>query len=196
MGQRHYRKKWGTAVKLKILIGVLVFLIAVNLATIGSYVYFQMQDRNKLEGVPIPENFRGRFSTPPHLGLDRDQRQQLFEIRMSFEKDTREYSEKIRELRNDIFVAIKDDPISMGRIEEKLEEISKLRMQIEKIAIKKLIEARDYLSPMQRDHLYRFLLKEPPRFNGRAPFQRKQGFMRGKGTIENYNNNNHNKNKE
>ena len=178
--------------KLKILIGILVFLIAVNLATIGSYIYFQTRDHNELRRMHVPEDFREGFS-PPHLGLDHKQRQQLFELRKSFENETREYTENIRELREDIFSAIREDTVSLSVIEGKLDEISDLRKQIEKVAIKKLLEAKNHLSPLQRDHLYRFLLAEPPHFNERAPFQRKPGSKRGMGELDKHNTN---KNKE
>ena len=145
--------------KLKILIGVLVFLVAVNLATIGSYIYFRFQHK-PAEFVP---DFPERFSRPPHLDLDRDQMHQLLELRKGFEEDTRQISEEIANVREEIYQILKQDSIQMDVVEEKLHKVAMLRMEIEKIAITKLVEARHYLSPQQVDHLYRFLLMESPR---------------------------------
>lgn len=172
--------------KLKILIGILVFLIVVNLATLGTYIYFRMQaDDDRSPVVPRAYHSPGKFSSPPILRLEPEQRQQLLELRMSLDEDTREYSERIRKLRNDIFMAVKDDSVSMDEIEKKLEEIAELRMQIEKAAISNLLEARRQLSPAQRDHLFRFLLRD---FDGRPPFQRKPGFFREKSELNKNNN--------
>jgi uncharacterized membrane protein len=170
-------------VKLKILIGVLVFLIVVNLATIGSYIYFRVQH----EQAEFVGEFPGRFSRPPDLDLDQKQRQQLLDLRMSFQKDTREISEEIRKTRGEIYQILKQDSVPMATVEEKLRKTANLRMQIEKIAIKKLVEARHYLSPQQMDHLYRFLLMEPPQHMG-PDFRRRPGFLRDRDQIKNFNN--------
>lgn len=170
--------------KLKILIGVLVFLIVVNLATIGSYIYFRMQHK-QVEFIP---DFPERFSRPPHLDLDREQRQQLLDLRMSFEKDTREISEEIRKTRREIYEILKQDTVSMDIVEEKLGQVASLRMQIERIAIKKLVVARNYLSPQQMDHLYRFLLMESPQQMRRDP-GRKPSILRDRDQLRNFNNN-------
>lgn len=179
--------------KLKILVGILIFLIVVNLATIGSYIYFRMEGRSDRILRFRDNNFPGRFQKPPHLDLDREQMHQLLELRMSFERDTRELSEKIRTLREDIFQMLKSDSVTMTDIEEKLEGISRLRTQIDKAAINKLIEAQEYLTPIQRDHFLRFLLKAPPELNDQPPFRRRPGFLRDREKPNQLNNNNKNK---
>lgn len=187
MGQHYYREKWRTAVKLKILIGALVFLIVVNLATLGSYIYFRVQHKQ-------PEfvgDFPGRFSRPPHLDLDKEQRRHLFELRKNFEEDTKEISEEIARTREEIYQILKQDSVPMEVVEEKLQKVANLRMQIEKMAIRNLLEARQYLNPQQMDHLYRFLLMGPPQQMG-PDFRRRPGVLRDRDKIKNF----HNKNKE
>jgi uncharacterized membrane protein len=149
-------------VKLKILIGMLVFLIVVNLATIGSYIFFRVQHK-PTEFVP---DFPGRFPRPPHLNLDREQIHQMLELRRDFQNDVRELSEEIAKIREEIYQNLKQDPVPMNAVEEKLQKVATLRMQIERIAIKRLVEAGNYLSPEQVDNLYRFLLMESPRQMG------------------------------
>lgn len=175
--------------KVKILVGILVFLIVVNLATIGSYIYFRMERRSDRISRFRDNNFPERFQKPPHLDLDREQMHQLLELRMSFERDTRELSERIRGLREDIFQMLKNDSVSMTDIEGKLEEISRLRTQIDKAAINKLIEAQEYLTPVQRDHFLRFLLKAPPDFDNQPPFRQRPGFLRDRAKPNQPNNN-------
>jgi len=183
LGQHYYREKWRTAVKLKILIGVLVFLIVVNLATIGSYIYFRVQHKP----VEFVGDFPGRFSRPPNLDLDREQRRQLLDLRKSFEKDTREISDEIKKTRGEIYEILKQDSVPMTVVEEKLRKAANLRMQIEEIAIKKLVEARHHLSPQQLDHLYRFLLVEPSQ-HMRPDSRRRPGILRDRDQIKNFNN--------
>jgi uncharacterized membrane protein len=180
--ERRSRKKWRAAVKVKILIGVLVFLIVVNLATIGSYVYFRVQHKP----VDVVSNFPGRFPRPPRLELDEAQRGQLVELRMSFENDTREISDEIAKTREEIYQMLRQDSVPMGSVEEKLRKVAELRIQVEQIAIKKLVEARHYLSPQQVDHLYRFLLMESPRRVG-PDFKMRPGALRGRDQLKNYN---------
>ena len=169
--------------KLKILVGVLVFLIVVNLATIGSYIYFRVQHKS----VEVAPDLRGRFPRPPHLELDKAQRQQLLDLRMSFENDTREISDEIAKTREEIYEILKQDSVPIGVVEEKLTKVADLRMRIEKIAIKKLLEARHYLTPQQVDHLYRFLLMESPRQMG-PDFRRRPGILRDRDQIQDFHN--------
>jgi len=180
--------------KVKILVGLLIFLIVVNLATIGSYIYFRMDDKSD-RMIPRFRNsdFPVRFQKPPHLDLDREQMHQLLELRMSFERDTRELSEQIRALREGIFQMLKNDSVAMTDIEGKLDDISRLRTQIDKAAINKLIEAQEYLTPVQRDHFLRFLLKAPPDLDNEPPFRRRPGFLRDREKPNQLNNNNKNK---
>lgn len=178
--------------KLKILVGLLVFLIVVNLATIGSYIYFRMQDKHdwKRGSIDFPDDPRGRFSRPPHLDLTPDQRKQLIELRISFADETKELSQEIGKLREEIYQTLNKDTVSWTIIEDKLREIADHRMQIEKIAIQKLIDAKDYLSLPQRDHLFRFLLMEPSPLKGAPPFDRGPGFFhdRDRDQINRHNN--------
>lgn len=180
--------------KLKILIGFLIFLIVVNLATIGSYIYFKVQDRNdrREERLDLPGDFPGRFSRPPHLDLTPEQLQQLHEIRMNFAMDTKELSLEIAKSRGELYEILKGDSIYWVKIEEKLQQISDLRMQIEKIAIQKLIEVKDHLSIQQTDHLYRFLLMGPSPMKDRPPFKRNPEFSRDhdRDQIKRHNNKN------
>ena len=179
--------------KLKILVGILLFLIVVNIATIGSYIYFRVQDNGERRNdrFDFPRDFHGRFSRPPHLDLTPEQMQQLLELRMSFAEDTKELSLEIAKSRGEIYEILKSDSVSWTMIEEKLQQIANFRMQIEKIAIKKLIEAQDYLSLKQRELLFRFLLMEPSPISGAPPFRRDPNFRdRDRDQIKSHNNKN------
>lgn len=177
--------------RLKILIGVLLFLIVVNIATIGSYIYFRVQDNGdrRNDRFDLPGDFPRRFSRPPHLDLTPEQMQQLLELRMSFAEATKGLSLEIAKSRGEIYELLKRDSVSWTSIEEKLQQIANLRIQIEKVAIKKLIEAQDYLSSEQREHLFRFLLMEPSPMKGAPSFRRDPGF-RDRDQIKRHNNKN------
>lgn len=176
--------------KLKILVALLIFLIVVNLATIGSYIYFKVQDKDNWKRRPIDlsGDFRERFPRPPHLDLTPEQRKQLLELRISFADETKELAQEIGNLREEIYQNLNKDTVSWAVIDEKLREIANHRMQIEKIAIQKLIDAKDYLSLPQRDHLYRFLLMEPSSMRGAPPFKGNLEFFRDRDQIKKHNN--------
>ncbi len=146
--------------KLKILVGILIFLIILNLATIGSYIYFQI---NKPES-PHAEDFQppgpgsGQFGPPPRLQLDQQQRQQLRALLWEFKEDTQSLEEEILQLQGKIFQLMQRESVPEKEIYEKLADIANLRLEISKKATQKLINAKEFLTPVQQEHFYRALI--------------------------------------
>jgi hypothetical protein len=149
--------------KIKILVGVLVFLIIVNFATIGSYTYFHITkggERN-YERPLLKEEFRRTQSRPPRLRLNSDQRRQLWKLNKQFQADIKEYEMEIDQIRTQIFQELEKESFSMDKVEEKLQNIAQIKLNIEKHAIMKLRETKKYLSPAQRQLIYDSMLDAP-----------------------------------
>jgi len=153
--------------KVKILVGILVFLIVVNLATLGSFLY--MQWRNP----PQPEFQRMGQGPRVELNLDKSQRQQLRALLREFRTETEPLNDQIHQVEDEIFALLQEDAVDPGQVEDKLKEIAALRLEINKRIIEKFHETREFLSPVQQQHFYRSLMQARPGPMGPGPrFQR------------------------
>jgi Spy/CpxP family protein refolding chaperone len=153
--------------KLKILVGILVLLIVVNLAALGSFLY--MQWRNP----PQPEFQRMGRGPRFELNLDKSQRQQLRALLREFQTETKPINDQIHRLEDEIFELLQEDSVDPGGIEDKLKEIAALRLEISKRIVDKFRETRKFLSPVQQRHFYRSLMQVRPGPMGPGPrFQR------------------------
>jgi len=153
--------------KIKILVGILVILIVVNLAALGSFLY--MQWRNP----PLPEFPRMGQGPRFELNLDKSQRQQLRALLREFRTETKPLNDQIHQLEDEIFELLQEDAADPGGIEDRLKEISALRLEISNRIIAKFYETREFLSPVQQRHFYRSLMQARPGVMGPGPrFQR------------------------
>jgi len=149
--------------KVKILIGVLLFLIAVNLATIGSYVYFRFT--GPPPGHLFNRELRGRrpFNRgpggPPELRLNRRQRQQLFKQLSEFRRETQSQRRKINRIERKTFQLIQQDLVPVDSVNANLKEISDIRLEISRHIIKKMIAAKSYLTPKQQHEFYNAIMR-------------------------------------
>lgn len=149
--------------KIKILVGILVFLIVVNLAALGSFLY--MQWRNP----PLPEFQRMGQGPRFELNLDKSQRQQLRTLLKEFRTETKPLNDQIHQLEDEIFELLQEDAVDPGRVEDKLKEIAALRLEISHRIIAKFYETREFLSPVQQRHFYRSLMQARPGPMGPGP---------------------------
>lgn len=155
--------------KLKVLIGALIFLIALNLATIGSYLYLQWRGP-RLTAAP-PE------APPPgaELHLDRAQQQQLRLLLRNFKQEVQPLEHRVQELEEQIFELLQEEPVSREEIEHHLQEISWLRLEISKQMLSKFEETQKFLSPVQQKRFYDLLMRARPA----PPAGRRPAFRRG-----------------
>lgn len=150
--------------KLKILIGVLVFLILVNLATIGSFFYFQMRRPDHPPG--------GMFhGGPPHdmMALDSEKREHLHNLLKNFHRETRDDQKKLRQLENELFDLLQSDSTSTEEIDEALRAIETLRSTINHKMIATLLQAKAFLSPTEQKRFFNSMLRARPGPPGRRP---------------------------
>ena len=140
--------------KIKILVGVLVFLIVLNLVTIGSYVYFRW-----MAPPPVPdisammrEHFRQH-----HPRLAPEQRQRLRDLHRKFLTETANDREAILNLRRQIFNMLVAEKLDTVLLRQKLDSINWYRQRIEEKGLRMLILSRHVLTPPQRTEFYRML---------------------------------------
>lgn len=149
--------------KVKLLVGALLFLIAVNLATIGSYVYLRFSgthtrpyfNREYMNRHPF-----GRGPGPgPALQLNRQQRQQLFNLLKDFRQETEPQRRQIDSLERKTFQLMQQQPVQMDSINSNLKQISDIRYMISQQIIKKLMAAKSYLNPRQQHQFYNAIMR-------------------------------------
>lgn len=140
--------------KLKILIGALVFLIVVNLATIGSFVYMRITHDDRPAGLRAPGRAAGpsRFGTrEPRTALRKEHRRELRKLFDEFHAETQDQRVRIHELQGEAFALMQKDPVPLAQVDSLLEEISALHLSISKAATRKIMESREFLPPEQME---------------------------------------------
>jgi Spy/CpxP family protein refolding chaperone len=154
--------------KTKVLVGLLLFLIVLNLATIGTYLYITL---TKPPDPPFPlgppgmhgEGFRG--GRMPPMPLDEDQRAQLMEIMMDFRTETQGLRDSVMQLEREALELLKGEEPSLGAVDRKLAGIADVRLMMSRAATRKVIEAKSYLTPEQQE----FFITMMVRFQSRVP---------------------------
>jgi uncharacterized membrane protein len=155
--------------KVRLLIGVLVALIVLNLATIGSFVYMRWrtpgQDLEALAPQPNPEfrSHRGdhRRATGPFRPSG-DERRHLIGLLSEFRTQTDGIRQKISEDENRVFDLMQREKVPRAQVDSLLEEISRSRLEMRRLAVDKLIESKAHLSPHQQQRFFDSILNTRP----------------------------------
>lgn len=169
--------------KTKVLVGILLFLIVINLSTIGVFVYHLIVPRQPdaslfpLEGMP---RFGMMGPGGPMMNFQPEVREQMKKLMTEFREEIRGHQERIADLEDSTVVLLKNDPPPMGRISENLKQLSDLRLLVNQKAVHNLLKARQFLSPDQLDMFFHAIVQarpNPGRMGGAMP----RGSMRGRG---------------
>ena len=157
--------------KTKILIGILVFLIIVNLATIGAYLYVRAaRPEGDAALISAQHGPRGRGPLPDLLGqLSSDQRGRLNELMSGFHDETHLLHDQVRDLEESMFRLLHQDPVPSDSIELMLRRMADLRLEISRKAIQRLVAAKVFLAPGQQDILFDAIMTARPEIGGPPP---------------------------
>ena len=168
--------------KLKILVGILVFLIVVNLATIGTYLYYHFKGNStEFSGQFPPLGPRGES---PMAQLSQAQRKKLIELMDGFRSATGNLHDRIRTLEDEISELLQQDPVQKENIDTKLKEIADVRLDISKMAVAKLIEAKSFLNARQQEGFYNAILRSRPEFPAPHGFDGPPAGTRFRGKLD------------
>jgi len=171
--------------KLKVLVGLLVFLVVLNLAALGTFMYGHLSRPPRPPMPFMSEESPGRGA--PHAErpwlrrLPPRERGELFELLQEFQHETRDLRMRAHVLEGEAFDLMQLDPVPTARVDSLLGEISAARLEISRIAARKLIEAKTVLPPEEQRMFFDAILgarptpgagHEPPRgerrFKGRS----------------------------
>ena len=152
--------------KTKILVGALVFLIVVNLATLGTYLYL----RFTAPADPGPEFVGG----PPGamLELDASTRERLRNLMMEFRRETMPIQEQVRSAEDSLARLLQQDPVPLDRVDRLFQQIGELRTSVGRLAVRRLVQTKSFLTPEQQHMFFRSVLDQQPRMRPGAGFGR------------------------
>ncbi len=140
--------------KIKVLVGLLIFLIVLNLATLGSYVYYRWFKPPQFVRLPRTTS---KNKLEMKIGLDKTQRQKFLELRREFRERAMPYFREIREIQQEIMDLFISNRADEDTIREKYKRMIKLRNKIEELSIEMLLDTRKFLTPLQTTFLYRYM---------------------------------------
>jgi hypothetical protein len=169
--------------KTKMLVGILLFLIVINLSTIGVFVFHMLRGPREAEPTSAEVGRPAGMMAPesPMMRLQPEVRERMHKLMMSFREDTRELQQKIFVLEDTTVALLKNDPPPMNRISDNLRQISDIRLLINQKAIHNLIQAKSFLPPEQQEMFFRAIMQARPQLGrygagmmGRGPMWGRQ----------------------
>lgn len=160
--------------KIKILVGILVFLILLNLATVGTFVYFQWIHAPRVPAAPPFLGEARQHHHPPRLTPE--QREELRELQTIFREKTRNDRAELIRLRHEIFRMLISDHLDSAALQTKLDSISLYRRHVETQAIRMLEQAKTFLNPEQRAVFFRMM----ENLGGFSPGRRFDRYQKGR----------------
>ncbi len=152
--------------KLKILVGLLVFLVVLNLAALGTFMvgYFSRPPGPPMPGLhgDLPERGAHGGERPWLRRLPHKERDELFDLLKEFQRETHDLRVRAHSLEGEAFGLMQRDPVPTARVDSLLAEISAARLEISRIAARKLIDAKTVLRPEQQRMFFDAILGARP----------------------------------
>ncbi len=170
--------------KTKVLVGILLFLIVVNLSTIGVFVYHILRGGPpQLDAVPF-EGGRGpgmMGGESPMMKMQPEVRERMHALMMGFREDVKDTQQRIFVLEDSTVAMLKNDPPPMDRVNENLKKLSDLRLSINQKAVHNVLQVKSFLNPEQQEMFFRAIMQARPQMGrsgagsmGRGPMWGRQ----------------------
>ena len=146
--------------KIKVLIGILVFLIVLNLATMGTWVYYQFLRPAQPAGRAVPAQglLHRPGQPPPMVNLEPDQRRKFRQLLREMHQSKRPIQHQLRQLHYRLRLALSDTTVSADSLRVLLDSLAMVQRQLNDMTIDYFLQARKFLTPQQREQLFRFML--------------------------------------
>jgi len=137
--------------KRKLLILGVVILVIVNISALLTIFY-----NCRFKSIERPSGPPRSFDFLRHeLALNDSQIVQLEAQRAAFDKQIDKFRLKLREKREALVEELRSDEPDSGRIDQLVEEIGELQTDLEKKAIRGILQGKAILTPEQREKLLR-----------------------------------------
>jgi Spy/CpxP family protein refolding chaperone len=131
------------------LLYLVIFSLALNLGTIGTFAYLRYQDqqRQAVGHPPPPPPLRSLWR---ELKLDESQRQTLRRQAPEHHRRVRALRQELAQKRQELFGLIREDSAPWSAIQAKIQEISALQGSLEEEMARFMLELKKNLTPAQR----------------------------------------------
>jgi Spy/CpxP family protein refolding chaperone len=135
-------------VKRNWLLYLVIFALALNLGTIGTFAYLRHQDQQPAISEALPP--------PPvrpiwrELNLDASQRQTLRGLFPEHHQRVRALRQQLGQKRQELFILIRDNSTSWSAIRAKVQEINALQGSLEIEMARFMLEFKKNLKPAQQ----------------------------------------------
>jgi Spy/CpxP family protein refolding chaperone len=130
------------------LVYLVIFSLALNLGTIGTFVYLRSQDNREKAAVqaapPVPMRTLWR-----ELKLDESQRQTMRRLFPDHHRRVRAIRQELAQQRQEFFNLIKEESTPWSAIRAKVQEISALQGSLEEEMARFMLEFKKNLNPTQ-----------------------------------------------
>lgn len=155
--------------KKKIIVILVTFLLLVNISAFVTIVYNAFFAKVSQEPSVIKEM----------LNLSEVQAKEIDTIRESFKTEVENAGVKLQEKQRELFLAMRADKPDETHLYALIDEISVLRTQLQKEAVKKMVEEKNLLDPAQQE---RYFSAYGQRMGwGRMQGRGGKGYMKGRG---------------
>ena len=140
--------------KIKWLVGALVVLIVLNVATMGAFLYAHLHD----------DSWRGHRRPPMDFLAHRspDEREHLLRAMRSFHEQVGPLVAETDKLDAELIASLAKNPVPQAHIDSLLTVISAKRLEIARRATHHMIALGDSLSVEERQHMMGMLLQMHP----------------------------------
>ncbi len=156
------------------LLYLVIFSLALNVGTIGTFAYLRYQDRQdaavrkELPPIPMREMWR-------RLNLDQEQRRCLRQMLPEHRRRVRALRWDLAEKRRELFTLLRtEESPAWPAVQAKIREISDLQGKLEEEVVRHLLTLQKQLKPEQKA-VFMSLLEQRLR-----PFQGRMGPRRGR----------------
>ena len=151
--------------KTKVLVGILLFLIVVNLSTIGVFVYHILLSPPKGREFPMVEGVRppgAMGAQSPMMDVKPEVMEHVHKLMAQFHDDVSSLQQQIFDLEDSTVAMLKNNPPPMDRVNENLKRVSDLRLMINQKAVHNLLAAKSLLPPEHQDMFLRAIIQARP----------------------------------
>jgi uncharacterized membrane protein len=141
----------------KILIGIIVLLILLNLTIVGTIIYkknevtnYRVQDNKE---IVVPNNHLGRFFRE-ELNLSNKQHRAFQDIRNQYHQNSDSIIKKMEQNRNDIITElgkVKSDTIALNILSK---DLGFLHTELKKLTIQYYLEMKEVCNEQQKVKLF------------------------------------------
>jgi len=146
--------------KVKILVGALIVLIIINIAAIGSFLYLHHHAKNAKQ-----PNRAHRFAI---RYVPEKDRAKFFRTARALRMDIGPLAEETSALEKDLISSMRKNPVPQAHVDSLLQQISRNRLEINRLATNRMIAMGDSLTDDERGRMVDALLRF--RHLGRADY--------------------------